>query len=101
MDRLELHRVLSDILKSNHVYYQPPQSVKLQYPCIVYSREKLELKHADNKGYNCNTRYKLVVIYTDPDSKLVYDILLKLPMCSHDSHYVSDNLYHDAFSLYI
>lgn len=101
MDRLELHQKLTDILENNNVYYQPPQSIRMSFPCIVYSREKLGLTFADDNGYNHNSKYKIIVIYTDPDSRLVHDILLDLPMCSHESHYVSDNLYHDVFSLYI
>lgn len=101
MDRLELHQKLTDILGSKNVYYQPPQSFRMSFPCIVYSRVKLGLTYADDGGYNYDSKYNIVVIYTNPDDDLVYKILLNFPMCSHDSHYVTDNLYHDAFSLYI
>ena len=100
MDRLELHQVLVKILGSNNVYYQPPQSFKLKYPCIIYSREKVGTTFADDKAYDFNTKYKVTVVYTDPDDKLVYDILANVPMCTHDSHFVSDNLYHDALTIY-
>lgn len=100
MDRLELHQILTDILKSNNVYYQPPQSIKLNYPCIIYSREKIKSIYANDYSYTYNTKYKIVLIYKNPDEKIVYDIETKLPMCSHDSHYISNNLYHDAFYLY-
>lgn len=100
MDRVELHKALVDILGSSNVYFQPPQSVRMKFPCIVYSKENLGLTFADDFGYKFHTRYKIIAIYSDPDSRLVYDILTKLPMCSHDSHYVADNLYHDALTLY-
>jgi hypothetical protein len=40
------------------------------------------------------------VIYDDPDSDIPRKISL-LPQCRHDRHYVSDNLYHDAFTKYL
>lgn len=35
--RLELQNKLEELLGSRHVYFQPPESVKMEYPAIKYS----------------------------------------------------------------
>lgn len=97
--RLELHEVLCEILGSRNVYFQPPASVKMQYPAIVYSRSNIENTHADNTVYLQGWCYEIVVIDANPDSEYVEKIS-KLPFCSFDRHYTSDNLNHDVFTLY-
>lgn len=42
--RLELQSKLVELLGSKHVYYQPPESVKIEYPAIVYSKTIFELQ---------------------------------------------------------
>ena len=46
MTRLELHRILNDIPGVRGVYYQPPESLKLKYPAIIYSRSRIEIGRA-------------------------------------------------------
>ena len=94
-DRLEFQQILEDILGSRNVYFQPPASVHLKYPAIVYKRLSIDNINADKQ----DTCYEVVVIDYDPDSKIVYDIS-KLPKCRHTSHFVEDNLNHDAFRIY-
>lgn len=49
MDRRpELGRIFRDILGSDHVYFQPPETVKMKYPAIKYERSDMEIMHADN-----------------------------------------------------
>lgn len=97
--RLELHEILCALLGSRNVYFQPPESVKLKYPCIIYSRQRIETGFADNAPYKIDKCYELTLITSDPDSELV-DKLLTLPMCKHDRHYTSDNLNHDTYTIY-
>lgn len=97
--RLELHELLCEILGSEHVYFQPPESIRMQYPAIVYSRDDIENRPANNKPYIQSTAYNVIVIDADPDSEIV-DRVSKLPMCTFDRHYAADNLNHDSFTLY-
>lgn len=97
--RLELHKLLCEILGSEHVYFQPPESIRMQYPAIVYSRDDIENRPANNEPYIQSTAYNVIVIDADPDSKIV-DRVSKLPMCIFDRHYAADNLNHDSFTLY-
>lgn len=97
--RLELHELLCEVLGSRHVYFQPPSSVKMQYPAIVYSRSNIRNKFADDSVYNQSRVYSITVIDADPDSEIIEKVS-KLPTCSFDRHFTSDNLNHDAFTIY-
>lgn len=97
--RLDLHQILKNILGSNHVYFQPPPSVKITYPCIIYERSGIHSTKADNTNYLNRVRYTITLIGADPESNLVSE-LLTIPMCSYDRFFASDGLNHDVFSLY-
>lgn len=97
-DRDELQETLEDILGSLNVYFQPPPSVEMSYPAIVYFRSKIDNTHANNAVYRQEDSYELIVIDYDPDSEIVRKIS-QLPKCRHDRHYVADNLNHDVFTL--
>lgn len=97
--RLELHEKLCEILGSRNVYYQPPASVRMHYPAIVYERENIQITHADNFPYLHDYAYKITVIDEDPDSELIEKIAL-LDNCRFSRHFTSDNLNHDVFTLY-
>jgi hypothetical protein len=97
--RLELHAKLEKILGSKHVYFQPPASLKLCYPCIVYHRNYGDTEFADNDPYAYHRRYSVIVIDPDPDSDISYGVAM-LRMCVYDRHYTSDNLNHDVFNVY-
>lgn len=98
-NRERLHQELCDILGSSSVYFQPPESIKIKYPAIVYSRQRIENTFANDAIYSQKKAYKVTVIDKDPDSVIVDKISL-LNMCRHDSHFVVDNLNHDIFTLY-
>lgn len=96
--RLDLQNLLEFVLGSRNVYYQPPESVKIKYPAIVYRRNDIDNNFADDIVYMQNHTYQIIVIDADPDSEIV-DRVSKLPMCRYDRHYTSDNLNHDIFIL--
>lgn len=96
--RLDLQNLLEFILGSRNVYYQPPESIKIKYPAIVYRRNDIDNNFADDIVYIQNHTYQIIVIDADPDSEIV-DRVSKLPMCRYDRHYTSDNLNHDIFIL--
>ena len=98
--RLKLHEELCKILGSRCVYYQPPASLMLRYPCIVYSKSGVDKRNANDRLYRKVDQYELVIIEEDPDSELLDKVLEHFTMCSFDRAYVSDNLYHKALTLY-
>ena len=97
--RLELQEKLVELLGSKSVYYQPPESVKMEYPAIRYSKSRIDVKRADNSIYSKNIRYELIVIDRKPDNPVI-DKLLELPYCSYDRWYKADNLNHDVLTIY-
>lgn len=98
-NRLDLDTVLENILGSENVYFDPPESVKMKYDAIRYARKKIDNAFANNTVYKQDDCYEVIAIYRDPDSELPRRIS-KMPMCTHDRHYVADNLHHDVFTLY-
>ena len=97
--RIELQSKLEELLGSRNVYYQAPESEKMGYTAIVYSKDKIKITHANNAVYSKRNRYSLIVISKKPDDPVI-DKLLEMPYCSYDRQYKSDNLYHDVLTLY-
>ena len=96
--RLDLDAKFEELLGSNEVYFQPPASVKMQYPAIVYRRYNINNEHADDEVYMQSLEYEAIVIDRDPDSEIVMKVS-RLPRCRHERHYTADGLNHDAFKL--
>lgn len=97
--RLKLHEDFCNILGTRNVYFQPPASVKLQYPAIVYSRKDFSIKRANNSAYIIVPGYEGVLIDKNPDSEYL-ERILQLEHCRFDRHYTADNLNHDTFTIY-
>lgn len=97
--RLELQSKLEELLGSRNVYYQPPENIKMLYPAIVYSKDDIDIKYADNNNYNKINKYNIIVIDKLPDNSVINKIL-ELPLSSYDRHYNEDNLNHDSIILY-
>lgn len=97
--RVDLHHDLVNVLKSKYVYFQPPESIKLVFPCIIYGLNRVKNDPADDETYRRFKQYKVTLITTDPDSGL-FDDILNLPMCSFDRSYTADGLYHFVFLIY-
>lgn len=97
-NRLKLHNELKQFI--NNVYFQPPESVKMSYPCIVYSRSTDFERQANNRHYVGVEQYDLTIIGHKPDSELAEELREHFPMCSITQHYVADNLQHTKLRLY-
>lgn len=97
--RLSLQALLETLLGSGNVYFQPPASVQMLYPAIVYNRDDMDAEFAGNFPYRLTKRYQVTVISRDPDSGIPGKVA-ELPLCAFDRFYVADNLNHDVFKLY-
>ena len=97
-NRLDLQAMLESLLGSRNVYFQPPSSVKIKYPAIVYSRNNINNTHADDAVYRQLLEYEITVIDSDPDSEIVMK-LSRIPRCEFNRHYTADNLNHDVFTI--
>lgn len=99
MNRLYLQAIFEEILSTRNVYFQPPASVQMNYPAIVYSLSNIQSNFANNGAYMTTPSYEVILIDKDPDSKYV-EALLRLPYCRFDRHYKADNLNHYVFTIY-
>jgi hypothetical protein len=99
--RLELHKILVETLGSPNVYFQPPSTVVMKYPCIVYSRTEVNFstRFANGGVYVYRRAYTAILVDPNPDSDVI-DKLINLPYCHYDTHYTKNNLNHDAFTIF-
>ena len=98
-DRLDLQSLLEELMESRNAYYKPPESTKMQYPAIRYSKKNIQSVYANDSKYLLRDCYELIVISRTPDHPVIKK-LLALPYCSYDRPYVADNLYHDVLTIY-
>ena len=94
--RADLHTLFKTLV--DNVYFQPPSSTVMQYPCIKYERSNIRSKSADNAPYKLQKEYTVTVIAADPDSPIP-DSVSKLPQCVFDRGFKADNLNHDVFTI--
>lgn len=99
MGRLQLQSLLESILGTRNVYFQPPPTMTMQYPCIVYHRDNALTDFAGNVPYHFTKRYQVTYISDDPDS-VVIDKVAALPMSTYVRWFAAGNLNHDVFNLY-
>lgn len=97
--RLNLHSLLLELNNNKNVYFQPPESIKMDYPAIIYSLSDIDKQPADNNGYVNTREYTITYIDRDPDSSMI-DSLMNLPYCSFDRHYKTDNLNYYVYRIY-
>lgn len=97
--RLELQALLRELLGSDNVYFQPPPNVKLQYPCIIYKRDDINMEFADNEPYKHKKRYQVTVVDSNPDSD-IHEKVAALSLCSYDRFFAAGNLNHDVYNLF-
>lgn len=96
-DRLQLHQILETF--TDHVYFQPPTNIQLEYPCIIYKRDFADTKFANDKPYNNTKRYMVTIIDRDPDSGIPEKVAA-MPMSLFNRFYTADNLNHDVYNVY-
>jgi hypothetical protein len=95
--RLALQELLEGI--TEHVYFQPPSNIKMQYPCIIYKRDGSWTQYAENGQYLHSKRYQVTVVDRTPDTDLP-DTVEKLPFCTIDRSYSTEGLNHYVFTLF-
>ena len=96
-NRLELNALLTEF--TNNVYFQPPETIKLDYPAIVYTMSDIRNTFASDGVYKQSHFYELTVIDKSPTSEIVEKVS-KLPRVRFNRHFKSDNLNHYVFTIY-
>ena len=98
--RLELHRQLCEFLGSNNVYFQPPESIKMSYPAIVYDVYRVRQRFANDKQYLAYKGWTITIIDRNEEVDWITDMLEAFSYCSLERTYVADGLTHYSFILF-
>ena len=98
-NRLDFQTFLEAVKGDDNVYFQPPPSLRMNYPAIVYELYDIENTPADNLAYIQATRYQLTYITKNPDDVMI-KTLAKLPLCSFDRFYTAENLNHYTYTIF-
>ena len=97
--RIDFQHLLEEILGSPYVYFQPPATVKLEYPAIIYSLDNVDDLDANNFPYVHNKAYQVTVIDKNPDSEIA-EKMYDLQYCGFERAYSADNLNHFVFRIF-
>ena len=97
--RLELHEVLCEMLESRHVYFQPPPTVQMKYPCIVYEKMPHKTLYANNVPYAFQDEYRVTVIDKDPDTQIPKKVA-QMATAKAERPFQNQNLNHYPYTLY-
>lgn len=87
------------ILNGPAVYFQPPPTVEMVYPCIRYKKDGGRIRHADNNPYKTWKKYLITIIDPNPDS-IIPDEVSKLSGVSYVQNYTANGLHHTVYSVY-
>lgn len=98
-NRRELQKKLEDLLGSKNVYFQPPENIKLKFPCIIYELSSIERDFADNIPFVGALRYSVMYVSRSGTDE-AFDKLSMMPYSWFERQYVTSNLYHQVFRIY-
>lgn len=97
--RRQLQTTLEAIDGVKKVYFDPPVSTKLEYPCIKFSLNRRTATYADNTKYLKGEQFVVIFITRDVISATaVLDQLEELPFMSWDRGYVTEGLHHYVYT---
>ena len=98
MNRYALHRELEE--HSDHVYYQPPSNIRMNFPCIVYNKIPKFKEYGNDGIYIKKQGYQITVMDKDPDSFTADDLEDHFQYCSITQYFTNDNIHHVILELY-
>lgn len=96
--RNRLEEIVGDSVKK--LYFQPPENLKLEFPCIVYDMADVKIQKADNLPYTFHKQFTVTVIDKNPDSDIYEHILNGFEYASFDRSFKSDNFNHFVLTIY-
>lgn len=96
--RLELHSELVTFLPN--VYFQPPSTLTMKYPCIVYNKTGKNRHFGNDVIYLSQQGYQITVIDANPDSVVADNIEKHFQHCAINQYFAADNLNHTIINLY-
>lgn len=91
---------LKEVTGINNFYFNPPESTKMTYPCIVYTFNNFDVRRASGKPYIYTRSYKVILIGTKPYEDIKDKIILGMDYCDFINQYINDNLYHYVYTIF-
>lgn len=98
--RIKFHNKLKEVLGSNNVYFNPPRSTDIKYPCIIYNLKDIPIKRASNEIYILEHVYNVLLIGIKPYEDIKDKILISFKYSKFDRPYINEGLYHYAYTIY-
>lgn len=83
-----------------NVYFQPPNTINLKYPCIVFNKTGKDKLYGNDGTYRSIQEYSITVIEHDSESTIADQLDSDLPYCSINQYFITDGLYHTTLSIY-
>lgn len=83
------------------VYFQPPPNLSLEYPCIVYEKQRTETRRADNRPFTFYDRYTVTHISKSYDESVPIKMLGAFRHAFQDREFKTDGLYHQVYTVYV
>ena len=96
--RRQLHNELR--LFYENVYFQPPANIRMEYPCIVYSRYGKAPSYASDDIYKDRTGYTLTVIEKDPTSNKAEEIVRHFRYARLTAYQTVESLHQTTITIY-
>lgn len=96
--RVDLQHELESFI--SNVYYQPPSTIKMTYPCIVYFKNSKSTERANDSRYLGTQGYQITLMEHNPDSEIADDIEGHFEHCAISQYFTVDNLNHTTLNLF-
>lgn len=96
----ELREIQMEVNGYQHTYFEPPESVRLEYDAIVYIKSLMNVRRANNRSYSIRDGYLVTIISRDCETILPRVIQEHFERCTPERSFVKDNLYHFPFTIY-
>lgn len=97
--QIQFQMILETLLGNEHVYFQPPTNIQMEYPAIVYELDYVNTTFADDFPYHSKKRYQVTLIHADPNNDVKTKIG-QLQMTRFVRHFRAGNLNHYIFNTY-
>ena len=81
------------------VLFQPPATVKLEYPCIIYKLSDMPTNWSNNLPYHWERCYEMTYITRDAQDPMV-EKLIALRETKFERYFSADNLHHFVYKIY-
>lgn len=98
----DLRDILYTIHNTENVYYDPPTSIQMKFPCFRFTMNNTNVTYADNFTYLRKPRWTVTYITRDVEDiePLIKDMFDNFKYLVQETQFKAENLQHVVFNLY-